>query len=430
MLIVDTALQAREQSGNPIRVAQFGAGHMGLAMVKQIERHMPGMTVSVLYNRTVSKAITAFESLGIKPVEAKSLAHANEMIAAGRAVVTDDPAIAVRVDQTDAILEVTGDVEFAAGVVLDAIAHQKHIILQNAELDATVGPILKHKADAAGIVYTQGDGDQPGVTMNLYRWVKSIGVRPLLAGNLKGILDEYRTPETQAAFAAKNGLTPQMATNFADGTKLSLEMALIGNATGLGPLVRGMHGPKADHVEQAVELFDFDELLASGGCIDYLLGAEPGPGVFVLGYEEDEGRREYLRYFKMGAGPLHCFYVPYHLPHLESPLSVARAVDFADPTCTPKGGPVVDVVAMAKRDLQPGDELDGIGGFTCYGVVENYSISIAEGLVPIGLTAGCQVKNAIAKDQPITLADLQGLPQSAAANLRAEQDAIFVNELV
>jgi len=426
MLIVDSALDARERSGEPIRVAQFAAGHMGRAMVKQIERHMTGMELSVLYNRTLSKAFAAFEAAGVDDaVEARSVSHAEGLIAQGRRVVTDDPTIATRVDQVEAILEVTGDVAFAASVTLDAIDHGKHIVLQNAELDATVGPILNHKADRAGLVYTQGDGDQPGVTLNLFRWVKSIGVRPLLAGNLKGMLDHYRTPDTQAAFAQAHGLTPQMATNFADGTKLSFEMALIGNATGFGPLTRGMRGPRAGFVSEATGLFELDELLASGGCIDYLLGAEPAPGVFVLGYEPDVDRASYLTYFKMGQGPLFCFYVPYHLPHLESPLSVARAVLFRDATCASRGAPVVDVIALAKRDLKAGDVLDGIGGFTCYGAIERYDASVSEGWLPMGLTAGCRLKRPVARDQPIRAADVEMPEGGLPARLRAEQEQLF-----
>lgn len=426
MLIVDSALEAREKAGNPVRVSLLGAGQMGRGMVSQIEQHLPGMTVAVFYNRTLSKAIDAFKAAGVPdPVEATSLKHANELIAQGKHVVTDDPSIACQADQVDSILEATGDVEFAAGVTLDAIAHGKHIVLQNAELDATVGPILKHKADQAGLVYTNADGDQPGCTLNLFRWVKSIGVTPVLAGNLKGILDPYRTPETQAAFAAANGVTPQMATNFADGTKLSLEMALIGNATGFGPLQRAMRGPKADFVHEATKLFDADEIIASGGCIDYLLGAEPGPGVFVLGTEPDPARAELLRYFKMGHGPLYCFYIPYHLPHLESPLSVARAVLFQDPTVTPIGGPVVDVISIAKRDLKAGEELDGIGGFTCYGVVEKYGVSREQDLLPIGLSGGCKLSRDIAKDKPISYADVTRSEAKLSDQLRTEQDTLF-----
>lgn len=427
MLIVDSALEAREKDGNPIRVSLFGAGQMGRGMVVQIEKYLQGMTVAVFYNRTLSKAIDAFKAAGVSdPVEATSLKHANELIAQGKHVVTDDPSIACQADQVEAILEVTGDVEFSASVTLHAIAHGKHIILQNAELDATVGPILKRKAEQAGLVYTNADGDQPGCTLNLFRWVKSIGVTPVLAGNLKGILDPYRTPETQAAFAAANGVTPQMATNFADGTKLSFEMALIGNATGFGPLQRAMRGPEAKFVHEAIDLFDADELLASGGCIDYLLGAEPGPGVFVLGHEPDPARAEYLRYFKMGNGPLYCFYIPYHLPHLESPLSVARAVLFQDPTVTPIGAPVVDVISLAKRDLRAGEELDGIGGFTCYGVVEKYAVSRQQELLPIGLSGGCRLKRDIAKDQPISYADVERPEANLSDQLRLEQESVFV----
>src|SRR5206468_1743926 len=142
----------------------------------------------------------------------------------------------------DAIIEATGDVEFGAQVALEAIAHGKHVILSNAELDATVGPILKVYADRAGVVVTYTDGDEPGVAMNLFRFVKGAGYRPVLAGNLKGMIDYRRNPETQRAFAAENRLNPWMAASFADGTKLCMETTILANATGFHVARRGMLG--------------------------------------------------------------------------------------------------------------------------------------------------------------------------------------------
>ena len=133
----------------------------------------------------------------------------------------------------DAIVEATGAVEFGAHVILSAIEHGKHVILLNAEVDGTVGSILRKKAESEGVVLTGCDGDQPGVQLNLVRFVRGIGLTPLVAGNIKGLQDEYRTPTTQKAFAEKWGQDPYMVTSFADGTKVSFEQALVANACGM-----------------------------------------------------------------------------------------------------------------------------------------------------------------------------------------------------
>lgn len=324
----------------------------------------------------------------------------------------------------NAVLEVTGTTEFAAHVTLKAIESGKHVILMNPELDATLGPILKVYADRAGVVITDADGDQPGVIMNLYRFVKTVGYDPVLAGNMKGLLDHYRTPETQREFAAKHHQKTKMVISFADGTKLAIEMVVVANATGFRVGKRGMYGPRCEHVSDALMLFPVEQML-DGGLVDYILGAEPGPGVFILGYNEHPIKQQYMKCFKMGDGPLYVFYVPYHLPNLEPPLTVARAVLFQDATAAPLAGPVCDVITVAKRDLKVGEVLDGIGGFTCYGVIENSDVCHAGNLLHMGLSEGCRLQRDIRKDQVVTYADVE-LPEGRLCDrLRAEQTAYF-----
>ena len=202
--------------------------------------------------------------------------------------------------------------------------------------------------------------------MNLSRYVRAIGLEPVLAGNLKGLLDPYRTPETQREFAAAVGQKERMVTSFADGTKLSLEATITANALGFGVARRGMTGHRCEHVNDAAGFFDPQELLR-GGIVDFVLGAQPGSGAFVVGYRDDPGRQRYLSYFKLGDGPLYTFYQPWHLPNFDVPLTVARAVLFHDAAVTPVGAPRCEVVTIAKRDLPEGAALDGMGGFDCYG---------------------------------------------------------------
>jgi predicted homoserine dehydrogenase-like protein len=425
MIIVDTALEKRESEGNPVRVAVVGAGYIGRGATLQIEKYLPGMRVVAISNRTISQAARAYQEAGIDSFNTvETVSQLEDSIAKGQYAITDNALLLCEADGAEVIIEVTGDVEFSAHVAMKAIEHNKHLVLMNAELDATVGPILKTYADKAGVVITNADGDQPGVMMNLYRFVKSIGYDPVLVGNIKGLQDYYRTPTTQKKFAAEHGISPKMATSFADGTKISMENAIVANATGFKVGKRGMYGPKCAHAKEAINLFPLDQML-DGGLVDYILGAEPGPGVFVIGHNDHPERREYMKYFKMGDGPLYAFYVPYHLPHLEVPLTAARAVLFQDAAVAPIAGPVCDVITVAKRDLEAGEILDGIGGFTCYGMIENAEVCQAENLLPMGLAEECSLTRAIRKDQAITYADVKLPPGRLCDKLRTEQDAYF-----
>lgn len=425
MIIVDKALEKRQQEGNPVRVAMVGAGYMGRGIALQILTAIVGMRLVAISNRSLSEAERAYREAGADSVKAvETVAQLEEAIAQGQYAITDDAMLLCQAEGIDAVIEATGEVEFGAHVTSKAIEHGKHMILMNAELDATVGPILKVYADRAGVIITNADGDQPGVVMNLLRFVKTIGYNPVLAGNIKGLQDHYRTPKTQAAFAAKHNQKPRLITSFADGTKISMEMAVVANATGFRVGQRGMYGPRCTHVAEALNLFPMDQLL-HGGLVDFVLGAEPGPGVFVLGYNEHPVKQQYMKYFKMGDGPLYVFYTPYHLPHLEVPLTVARAVLFQDAAVAPLAGPMCDVVTVAKRDLTAGEVLDGIGGFTCYGMIENSDVCQTENLLPMGLSHGCRLKRDVPRDQALTYADVQ-LPEGRLCDkLRAEQTAYF-----
>ena len=425
MVIVDTALKKREAEGNPVRVAVIGAGYMGRGLVLQIISAIQGMRVVAVSNRTVSQAQRAYQQAGVEDVRTvETTGQLEDAISSGQYAITDNAMLLCEAEGIDAIVEATGEVEFGAHVTLRAIEHGKHVILMNAELDAVVGPILKVYADKAGVVITNVDGDQPGVLMNLYRWVDTIGYKPVLAGNMKGLQDHYRTPETQKGFADRVKQKPKMITSFADGTKISMEMAVVANATGFRVGKRGMYGPECTHVTEAVNLFPMDQLM-NGGIVDYVLGAEPGPGVFILGYNDNPIKKQYAEYLKMGTGPLYVFYIPYHLPHLESPITVARAVLFNDATTAAIGAPVVDVITVAKQDLKTGEVLDGIGGFHVFGDTENHDVSATGNYLPMSLSEGCRLKTDIARDQVLTYDDVV-LPKGRLIDrLRNEQNSMF-----
>jgi len=425
MIIVDQALEKRQAEGNPIQVALVGAGYMGRGIALTMLTAMPGMRLVAMANRTFSQAERAYQDAGIDALQAvETVAQLEEAIMHRRYAITDDAMLLCQAANIDAVIDATGELEFGAQVVMEAIAHGKHVILMNAELDATIGPILKVYADRAGVVLTYTDGDEPGVAMNLYRFVKTIGYRPVLMGQIKGFLDRYRNPETQQVFAAKYNQKPAMVASFADGSKLCLEGTIMANATGFKVSKRGMYGHRCAHVKDILQYFSPEQLL-EGGLVDYALGAEPGTGAFVVGYNDHPILQEYMSYFKMGDGPLYVFYTPYHLPHLQLPLTVARAVLFRDATLAPLGGPVCDTLSVAKRALKAGEVLDGMGGFTCYGLIDTMDVCQTENLLPIVLSQGCRLKRDILQDQPITYADVE-LPQGRLCDkLRAEQDAYF-----
>jgi predicted homoserine dehydrogenase-like protein len=425
VILVDRELARREEAGRPVRVALVGAGAMGRAVALQIVTSVPGMRLAAIANRTLAKAELAYREAGVDEVASVSrVRELEDAIARGRAAVADDPLLLCRSDGIDVVLEATGDVELGARVAVEAITHGKHLVLMNAELDATLGPVLKVRAEQAGVVYTGVDGDEPGVAMNLLRFVRSIGLEPVLAGNVKGFYDPHRTPTTQAAFAEATGQSARMVTSFADGTKLSMEATLVANATGFGVGRRGMYGHRCEHVRDVVQYFDAEELRGRP-LVDFVLGAEPGSGAFVVGYGNDARKAPQLRYFKLGDGPLYVFYRPFHLPHLEAPLTVARAALFGDAAVTPLAGPVCEVVTVAKRDLRAGETLDGIGGFDCYGAIENAELNSRDGLLPMGLSEGCRLVRDVRMDETIAYADVE-LPRGRLADaLRAEQDAAF-----
>jgi predicted homoserine dehydrogenase-like protein len=427
MIIIDNALRARSEAGNPIKVGMIGAGFMGRGIANQIINSVPGMELVAIANRHLDGARLAYTQAGVEEVETvDTVSSLENAIVQGRFSVTEDPSLLCRANGIDALIEVTGTIELGAQVVIEAIANHKHIILMNAELDGTLGPILKIHADLAGVILTACDGDQPGVQMNLYRFVKSIGLTPLLCGNIKGLQDPYRNPTTQESFARQWGQKAHMVTSFADGTKISFEQAIVANATGMCVAKRGMLGyDYRGHIDEMTNLYDVDQLKELCGIVDYVVGAKPGPGVFVFATHDDPKQRHYLNLYKLGEGPLYSFYTPYHLCHFEVPLSVARAVLFQDAVMTPNGPPRVDVVTTAKIDLKAGEILDGIGYYMTYGQCENSDITQIQNLLPMGLAEGCRLKRDIPKDKVLTYDDVE-LPKGRLSDqLRSKQNAYF-----
>jgi predicted homoserine dehydrogenase-like protein len=430
MIMVDSALKAREEQGRPIRVGMLGAGFMGQGLANQIVNSVPGIVLCAVYSRNLQKGLNVFAYAGLEGATvATTQAQLEDAIRAGKPVVTEDEFLLARSEHLDVLVDVTGSVEFGANVFMEAFKHRKDVVLMNAELDATIGPIMQVYAKKHGVIMSACDGDEPGLQMNLYRWVKGLGLTPRVVGNIKGLQDPYRNPTTQKGFAEKWGQNPAMVTSFADGSKISFEQAIVANATGFGVLTRGMSRGRdyKDDVMKIGQLYDVETLRRLGGVVDYVVGT-PLTKIYCLAEHVDPKQQHYLSLYKMGDGPLYPFFVPYHLVHFETPFSIARVALFRDPLAEPLGGPVVEVCAVAKTALSAGSTLDDYGMYMTYGEAVNADEMSKNRYLPEGLVEGCVLKRDVPKDAVVTYDDVELPPNRLADRLRAEQYRHFRNE--
>jgi predicted homoserine dehydrogenase-like protein len=430
VILVDTALQERHAHGRPIRVAIVGAGFMCQGLTNQIENSTPGMRVVAISNRKVERAVNVFRYAGHDDVVvADTQSKLDDAIRSNKPVATVDGLLLARSELVDVLVDVTGSVEYGAHVVLEAFKHGKDVVLMNAEIDATIGPILQVYAKKYDVILSACDGDEPGVQMNLYRWVRGLGLTPRVIGNIKGLQDPYRNPTTQKGFAERWQQNPAMVTSFADGTKISCEQAIVANATGFKVRSRGMSRglEYRGDIMQIGKLYDIDEVRRLGGIIDYVVGT-PLTKVYVLAEHPDPKQQHYLNLYKLGEGPLYSFFIPYHLVHFEVPNSIARVVLFRDSLAKPLGGPVVEVCAVAKRDLKAGEVLDDYGMYMTYGEAVNVDEMSAQQYLPEGLVEGCKLRHDIKKDAVLTYGDVDLPANRLADRLRAEQYRHFRSE--
>jgi len=426
MIIVDTEIAKRIEEDRPIRVAMVGAGYSAKHIASQIISSFPGMHLAVILNRTPSAAVDVLNKAGVRNVRIiRSVDELEDAIAKREYCVTDTADAVLDTESIEAVIETTGDVEYGAWVALQSINAAKHTFVLNCEMDATVGPLLKHYADKKGVIYSNSDGDEPGVASNLARHVRTMGLEVVGAGNLKGFYDVHRTPETQRGFAEAHKQKPHMMTSFVDGTKLSMELTVTANALGFGVGKRGMHGIACDDVRTCLEHFPKDTFQPGKGIVDFLLGAAPHTGAFVIGHTENPMKQEYLEYLKMGEGPFYVFYTPFHLPQLEIPITVSRGVLCGDATVAPIGRPYCDAVAVAKKQLKRGDVLDGVGGYTNYSLIDNFETSLKDDLLPMGVSQNCVMTRDVAIDTALTYDDVELPGGRQIDQLRSEMISAF-----
>lgn len=367
----------------------------------------PGIECVVMADIKIERTMACAEWMRRDYRVVNNIDAMNQTIREEKIAICEDGDLAARCELVDVLIEASNSIGEAAQFSITALEHQKHLVLMNAEIDLIFGPYFLKLARENGVVYTSCDGDQHGVIKHLVDDLELWGFNLVMAGNIKGFLDRYSNPTKIVPEADMRHLDYKMATAYTDGTKLCTEMALVANALGLSTLVPGMHGPRVNHVKDVFNFFDLNVLWRrQQPVVDYILGAEPGGGVFAIGYCDDEYQQSMLFYYKMGQGPFYLFYRPYHLCHIEAIACVADAFLNRRSLLQPIHGFRTNVYAYAKRDLRKGEKLDGIGGYTCYGLIEDCPQNEDRQGLPSCLAEDVTLKRDIFKDEKILMSDI------------------------
>jgi predicted homoserine dehydrogenase-like protein len=419
-------LARREAQGKPVRFAIVGAGQMGVDIVAEVSR-MRGLEAVAVADILLERARDSYRIAGIpdeRVAYAGTPGEANDAVRSGKFIYTDQPGIIPQIDGVDSVVDATGHPEAGAHIALDSFAHGKHVVMMNVEGDITIGPVLRRKAEQAGVIYTLAAGDEPTALMELYSFAMALGLDIVAAGKGKNNpLNVDAVPEAYEAEARRRGLNPNMLVEFVDGSKTMIEMSAVANATGLVPDVVNMHGPSTSvpELKDVFKLKSDGGILNRTGVVDYAVG-KVAPGVFLIVGTDHPRLRECLVLRDMGHGPTYTLFRPFHLCSMEVPLTAAMVSLYNRPTMQPLDQLVAEVTAIAKRDLQPGDVLEGIGGRTHRAGCMKYSDARAAQALPIGIAKGARVSAPIAKGSLITYDKVEPVTDSLVYRLRVEQD--------
>ena len=443
--------ELRARAAQPIPVGIVGVGRMGRGIVDQIST-MAGMRVLAAADRDGDRALHAFTENGWSRDQVavtNDLATAAGAVRSGRGVATEDPLLVPQLP-LEAIVEATGDPATGARVAAASIEHGHHTVMLNVEADVVVGPLLAERARRRGVVYTLAAGDQPGAIFEMVEWARTLGFEVVCAGRGTVLFpdDHHATPETYAEMAERNRMNPKMYNEFRDGTKSQLEMVAVSNVLRMPPARRGMHEPHCrwQDLGRIFALRRDGGLLEQPGVVDMANAVDPDgryveedkvfPGVFAVVTSPHRGVRSAMSaLFEPGFGgtaqqwgPNWGLFRPYHLACVEVPMSIARAVVQGRPTGDLQGAPVAELIAVAKRDLRPGDELDGGGGYTVYGLSERVEVARAKGLLPFGFAyEGTRVRRPVPRDRALTWEDVEADTSGPLHAMRREQDRLFTS---
>jgi predicted homoserine dehydrogenase-like protein len=392
-----------------IRVGVVGVGNIGRGIIYQVST-TPGMECVVIADIHLERATAWAARLERDYVVVENLVELHAAIHAGRLAVCSDGSLAAQCELIDVLVDSTSSIAGGAQFALFAIANHKHVVMMNSEADVIFGPYLLAQARREGVVYTSADGDQHTVLKRLLNDIELWGFKTVLAGNMKGYLDRYSNPTAIIPEADKRFLDYKMCASYTDGTKLCIEMALIANAIGARTFVPGMVGPRLKDIYDVFQVFDFPALWdGKTPLVDYVLGAYPPGGVFVVGFNDHPHQMEALGVYlpcRLGPGPFYIFHRPYHLGHIEVVTGIAEACLDGWAVLQPRYGMRTNVYSYGKKDLCQGDTLDGVGGYAAYGLIENCSDNLEQPGLPICLAEDVTLRRAVHKDEKILLEDV------------------------
>jgi len=438
-----TMLRARADANNPIRVGLIGAGKFGTMYLSQAAR-TPGIQIMAIADLDPERARAACARVGGLDPSAATFEDARK---SGNTHLTDDSMALVAADGLDVVIDATGSPAAGIAHALACCENGKHIVMVNVEADVLAGPLLAERARQAGVVYSLAYGDQPALIHEQVDWARACGLEVIAAGKGTKYLNGYHyvTPDDvwehyglTPQQAEAGGMNPQMFNSFLDGTKSAIEMAAVANACSLTPAPDGLAFPPCG-------VHDLPHVMrprADGGSLHHkgqveVISSEERDGRHVTGdlrwgvYVVFEAPTDYVRacFDEYGlltdtSGNYSALWKPYHLIGLELGISVANVALRGESTGAPTGFRG-DAVATAKRDLKPGEELDGEGGYTVYGRLMPGADSLVAGGLPIGLAHHVKLKNAVAKDRPVTWADVEIDETSQAVRIRREMEAMF-----
>jgi predicted homoserine dehydrogenase-like protein len=408
-------LKNREREGRPIKVGLVGLGSMGCAIAYQIGL-TPGMRLAFVADTDEAAARHGAQRYG-KPTQ----------VMTDCLVALNDERI-----ECDVFVEATNSIVAAYDYCMAAIQRRAHCVLMNAEVDLILGHLLQSESKKHGVIVTSDSGDQHGVLARMMEEVEMWGFEIVQAGNMKGFMDRHRDTDGAVEIARKLNLSTKQCVAYTDGSKLNIEMSLISNEYGLKPLVPGMEGPKADKVQDVLDVFRFDSYEGLGR-VDYVLGAKEHPGgVYVVGKCHDTFQQSYLNYYKVcNRHPYYLFFRPYHLCHLETPRACALAALYGKAVCTQRMGRVSDCYAYAKKDMAAGTRIENaIGSDEVYGLIDVAKNADAKDHVPQGLLdvedsdRRPVTKRAVKRDHPLTWDDVE-IPAGRMSDLWERQKPLI-----
>ncbi len=424
-MLIFEELKALSLENRSIKVGLVGAGFMGRGIVEVIES-TPAMEVVAVSDIDINRAKECFE--GIHFINYREIRNSDEgkrINFPEERVVTTNYRLILGLAELDFIIEATGIPEIGAEVAYYSIMNKKNIGMLNIETDVTIGHYLSTFAREKGVVYTVCTGDEPAAIKEIHDFAKALGFTVVTCGKGKNNpLDVTATPDSMKSRAKAMGLNPRILTEFVDGTKTMVEMSCVANACGLTIDRRNMHGPQAN-VSDLTKIFCLEHeggILKREGVIEYTIG-DVAPGVFAVVRHRGKIVNETLRYLKVGDGPRFLLYRPYHLASVETPVSIALGYLYNKPVLSTSSLPGTEVITYAKKNLERGEYIDHIGGFTVYGGIEIYEKAQKEALLPLGLSEGARLKRDVEKGKPITYSHVE-LRDSLLLDLRKVQDRL------